>query len=498
MRLSLCMIVRDATESLTACLRSVAPFVDEVIAVDTGSVDDTPSIAASHGARVIHFPWCDSFAAARNESLRHAQGDWILWLDADDVLPEKCGRKLGGWLDQPSAVMGVIVPQVNCPPGEEPTVVDHVKLVRNRADLQFEGRIHEQILPSIRRAGGNVVRSDIYVLHANADYSTEGRARKRERYLRLLELGLADHPDDPFALFNLGMTLNEGGRCAESVTMLERSIELGPPDASYMPGAYALLIDGYRRLEQTRRAAEVCATGRRRFPNDQQLCLHEGLLAYEAGRLRDAIRAYQVVLNSPTSPYFREIPPALHRFKVRHNLALAYLISGKPALAEQEWRTVLSVSGECGPAWEGLTEALQRQSKYRELESVADTLGGYRGQLVRARCALARGKPGAARTLTAGIDCGEDLAAWNSVAQFYFDAGWAPEVEQTLRAALQRWPGDAGLYHNLGVLLAATQRFVEAAVSLQESLDLRPSFPATADQLATIREKLGRAGERNG
>jgi glycosyltransferase involved in cell wall biosynthesis len=64
----------------------VADLVDEVIVVDTGSTDRTVAVAEQMGARVFHFPWVDNFAAARNESLRHATGEWIFWMDADDRL----------------------------------------------------------------------------------------------------------------------------------------------------------------------------------------------------------------------------------------------------------------------------------------------------------------------------------------------------------------------------------------------------------------------------
>ena len=80
------MIVRNEAERLPGCLESVADLVDEIVIVDTGSTDATKAVAARFGAKVkiFDFAWCDDFAAARNESLRRAGGDWVLWLDADD------------------------------------------------------------------------------------------------------------------------------------------------------------------------------------------------------------------------------------------------------------------------------------------------------------------------------------------------------------------------------------------------------------------------------
>ena len=71
------------------------------------------------------------------------------------------------------------------------TVVDHVKLIRNRPELRFEGRVHEQILPAIRRARGTVAWTDLYVVHSGSDPSPEAQERKRRRDLHLLHLELA-------------------------------------------------------------------------------------------------------------------------------------------------------------------------------------------------------------------------------------------------------------------------------------------------------------------
>jgi tetratricopeptide (TPR) repeat protein len=88
-RLSLAMIVRNEEPRLGRCLESVRGLVDEIVVVDTGSTDGTVEVARRHGASVHHFEWCEDFAAARNESIRHATGDWIMWLDADDIFPRE-------------------------------------------------------------------------------------------------------------------------------------------------------------------------------------------------------------------------------------------------------------------------------------------------------------------------------------------------------------------------------------------------------------------------
>ena len=83
--ISLCMIVKNEEAILATCLRSVADLVNEIIVVDTGSRDQTKAIAARFGDRVHDFAWVNDFSAARNESLRHASGEWIVWSSLADL-----------------------------------------------------------------------------------------------------------------------------------------------------------------------------------------------------------------------------------------------------------------------------------------------------------------------------------------------------------------------------------------------------------------------------
>lgn len=80
------MIVKNEERVLARCLNSALRAVDEIITVDTGSTDKTKEIAARYSDKVFDFEWCDDFSAARNFAFSKAERDYILWLDADDVL----------------------------------------------------------------------------------------------------------------------------------------------------------------------------------------------------------------------------------------------------------------------------------------------------------------------------------------------------------------------------------------------------------------------------
>lgn len=80
------MIVKNEEEVLARALTCVRKFADEIIVADTGSTDATAGIAAAHGAKVYPFEWKDDFSAARNFAFSKATCDYVMWLDADDVI----------------------------------------------------------------------------------------------------------------------------------------------------------------------------------------------------------------------------------------------------------------------------------------------------------------------------------------------------------------------------------------------------------------------------
>lgn len=89
MSISLCMIVKNEESVLKRCLTSIQDYVDEIIIVDTGSTDQTKSIAREFNSKIYDFEWIDDFSAARNFAFSKATKDYIMWLDADDVVSEK-------------------------------------------------------------------------------------------------------------------------------------------------------------------------------------------------------------------------------------------------------------------------------------------------------------------------------------------------------------------------------------------------------------------------
>lgn len=86
--ISVCMIVKNEENVLERCLTSLAPIADEIIIVDTGSVDKTKEIAYKFTDKVYDYIWMNDFSAARNYSFEKATMEYIYIADADEVLDE--------------------------------------------------------------------------------------------------------------------------------------------------------------------------------------------------------------------------------------------------------------------------------------------------------------------------------------------------------------------------------------------------------------------------
>ncbi len=164
--LSFCAIVKNELVNLPRCLASVKPYVSEMIVVDTGSEDETPKVAAEHGAKITSFEWCDDFSAARNYALSQVSGDWILMLDADEelvVISEDFLNKLT--CQSEIIAYSLILTDVN--DQESMTPLHTRRLFRNLPDLKYVGRYHEQLIYKEQPISGNLTQalSDIRILH---------------------------------------------------------------------------------------------------------------------------------------------------------------------------------------------------------------------------------------------------------------------------------------------------------------------------------------------
>ncbi|MDO4283116.1 MAG: glycosyltransferase [Clostridia bacterium] len=161
--ISLCMIVKNEEDVLKRCLESVQDITDEIIIVDTGSTDNTKKIAKEFTNKIYHFSWVDDFAKARNYSFSKATKDYILWLDADDVILPKDKEKFKEFKKTLDKNIDIVMMKYNCGFDSEgnPTLSYYrERLIKNFKNYTWIGRIHEVIPPT-----GNVIYSDVSITH---------------------------------------------------------------------------------------------------------------------------------------------------------------------------------------------------------------------------------------------------------------------------------------------------------------------------------------------
>ena len=226
-QLSACLIVKNEATLLSRCLESISSFVDEIIVVDTGSTDNTVEIAHRYGAQIYHFVWTGDFSAARNESLRHARGEWILYIDADEVIDAVNAAKIREIINRKD-IMAVTIRQCIPQPADNIATAfysEYCRLFRFHPDIRFEGVVHEQILPAIERLGGRILRTDIVLHHWAYAANDEKKQRRAERNLRYLLDELKKMKGDPFIHFNLGMTYKELGQRDAAVRFFHCALE---------------------------------------------------------------------------------------------------------------------------------------------------------------------------------------------------------------------------------------------------------------------------------
>lgn len=218
--ISLCMIVRDEEDVLGRCLESAGDLVDEIIIVDTGSVDRTKEIAWQYTDKIYDFAWTDDFAAARNYAFSHAACDYCMWLDADDVIAPQDRAKfpaLKESLDEGADV--VMMPYYTGFDSHGRVTFSYYRerIVRNRAGMAWKGRVHEVI-----ETRGSVRYADCGITHRKL------RPSDPDRNLRIFERMLKEGAAlEPRQQFYYGRELYYHKRYREALDVLEGFLEEG-------------------------------------------------------------------------------------------------------------------------------------------------------------------------------------------------------------------------------------------------------------------------------
>ena len=290
--ISLCMIVKNEENHLPECLSSAAPYVDEIVVVDTGSSDRTIEIAQSFGARIHHFRWINDFSAARNESLRHATGEWVLQLDADERL---------NLLGSPNALRDTaMAPDVDayavlvrCHHGDRGnatySVSHNLRFFRNLPGIQYDRPVHESVEPFLERAGGSTAKASFLIEHEG--YMVDGPAliRKLQRNIEILRQYVAREPNDPYGLYYLGQTYRALGEEQAGLEALKRGFQ----QKNASPSLKAMILNAmnlnYLGTINYERIIDIATQSLKIQPNQNTARYFLGAAYYNQGRYREAL-----------------------------------------------------------------------------------------------------------------------------------------------------------------------------------------------------------------
>ncbi len=278
MKISLCMIVRDEERTLPRCLESAKGLYDELIIVDTGSADNTKNIAREYTDKIFDLVWREDFAYARNAALSYATGEYLLWLDADDVVEAVDRDTLLALLERERPDM------LFCPYAAGDLVYERERFLRREQNFRFVGRVHEAVPPR-----GKILHYPMTVRHLSSE-KARGR-RNLDIYLRWA----AEEPLSPRDLFYYGRELYYHRLYAEAETVLNKMLS---SDGWY--------VNKIAACEVLSRCYEECGEDEKALsallhsltlgePRAYVLC-GIGRLFFKANRLREAAFWYETAL----------------------------------------------------------------------------------------------------------------------------------------------------------------------------------------------------------
>ena len=237
--LSLCMIVKDEAANLPLSLASAKDLADEIIVIDTGSSDDTPTIAEKAGAKVDFFTWNNNFADARNVSLDKATMDWVLVLDADETLTT-AGRSLIQTLKgdkplgsvAPSDILFVAMVRKEISANQSP-YSQVSRLFRNLEAIRFTRPYHESVDDSVEALMAKEKRwqavklGEVAIAHTGYSIDEITAKDKLARAQRIMESHLEENPQDAYIANKLGALYTQKNEWEKALKMLRKALASG-------------------------------------------------------------------------------------------------------------------------------------------------------------------------------------------------------------------------------------------------------------------------------
>ncbi|OAB37900.1 glycosyltransferase [Paenibacillus glacialis] len=299
--ISLCMIMKDEELHLERCLASIHHLVSEIIIADTGSDDESVSIARKFGAQVMHIPWEDDFSKVRNIVLKQASCPWILVLDADEQTDNWQLEELSTLLNTHDNNYGYFI-SLRSYVGE---ILDHnyvtdsvCRLFRNDKRITYCDRIHESVAPSIWEIpDANITNSQLRIKHFGYLQHELDRKDKGNRNLSIIQHSLQQQPDHLPLLYALGTEYYQLGNYEEAVKVLLPLLQQLPPHTGFTSDIYLKSAYALQMCKQLEQSEHILLEGARLYPDFTDLLETYALLLAEQGRFSQSYEYLQKALS---------------------------------------------------------------------------------------------------------------------------------------------------------------------------------------------------------
>lgn len=287
--LSVCMIVKDEGQTLERAISGIKSVADEIIIVDTGSTDNSVEIAKRFTDKVFNFDWCDDFSAARNYSFDQATCDYVMWLDADDVVTGENAQIIKTLITAGGFDVAFLKYAAAFDNDGNPTFIYYrERIFRRFLGLKWEGVVHEAITPV-----GKIIYSSACILHKKV------KGNSPMRNLRIYQNKIANGGKlSPREQFYYGRELYYNNFILESIAVLKAFLQSDGWVENKVEASRMLYkaLSGLGRRED---ALAVLAGGFLfSFPHAEDCCILASHFE-EEGDITSAIFWYECALSTP-------------------------------------------------------------------------------------------------------------------------------------------------------------------------------------------------------
>ena len=359
--LSVAIIARDAEDHIAATIQCVANAADEIVVTDTGSTDRTRDVAREAGAAVEFVEWTDDFASARNHTMRRARGRWILWLDAGETIDQETAQQVRAFAENQLTLdkAGMVLVETDPPqPHVSSEQIGQIRLVPNRPELVYQGRIRETLKPSLAACGITVEGIPWMIRCCPNRHDTQAKQRRAERNLRIVKLEADQNGPRPELHVVEGESYADLGQREQATEQFQRAIKYAESGSTTQLEAYYGLLTVVDGAEDGSKPAALhaCLAALEVFPLDAQLLCALGSYLQTEGRVDLASRAYETAVK-----HGQLNPETWHLSDLRQISVVCLAVTLAMQDKQQEAWDVLAAALEENPRYDRIRDQLLDQ-----------------------------------------------------------------------------------------------------------------------------------------